>query len=133
MPSAVPIVGVNAVVKFTPLGGATPGEIIIKNSKWSLSRKANIKDAPNTTDGMLRAQGIPDFEGSVEGFIDTTDPIDGDVTVGTIGTLKLYRDATKFYSMTVIIGDMDIETGVDDLETWTFSFMKSSGTITNPV
>lgn len=130
MPAAVPIVGVNSIVKFTPQGGT---EVTLKNSKWSLSKKANIKDAPNTSDGMVRAKGIPDFEGSVEGFTDTSDPIEGDVQEGTIGTLKLYRDSTKFYSMSVIIGDFDIETGVDDLETWTFSFMKSSGTVTNPV
>lgn len=127
---ATPIVGVNAVVKFTPSGGS---ETTIKNSEWSLKIKANIKDAANTSDGMVRCQGIPDFEGSVKGMVDTSDPIEGDIVAGTIGVLKLYRDATKFFSMNVIIEDLDITTGVDKLEEWTFSFKKSTGTITNPV
>lgn len=127
---ATPIVGTDAIAKFTPDGGS---EVTLKNSKWTLNRKPNIKDAPNTSDGMIRTTGIKDFDGSVEGFTDSGDPIEGDIEDGTKGVLKLYRNTTKFFQGNVIIGDFEITTGVDDLETWKFNFMKSSGTITNPV
>jgi hypothetical protein len=135
MPDAVPIVGLNARAEFTPTGGTLT---VLKNSKWTLVKHKNIKEAPNTTDGMLRARGLPDATGTVEGFIDatsaatliTTQLPDGD----DIGVLKLYINATQFYQVTAILGDITVDVGgVNDLEKWSFPWMLQSGTVTDPV
>lgn len=134
MPVATPIVGTLAKVTFT-VGAGTPAEL--KNSKWTMVKHANIKEAPNTTDGMLRARGLLDATGTVEGFIDSTSTATLPTTLineGDVGTLKLYINATQFYSVTAIIGDVTVDMGgVNDLEKWSFPWMLQSGTVTEPV
>lgn len=128
---ATPNVGRNAIVKWTtPVGGT---EITISNSDWNLDIVNRIKEAPNTVDGMVRAAGLEDATGSVKGFVDTSNVIEGDVNDGDIGTLKLYRNSTKFFSLVVIISNLKITTGVDALEEWSFDFALQSGSITKPV
>jgi hypothetical protein len=127
--AATPIVGTNAVVTFVPSGGSL---VTLKNSDWTYKPKNMVKEAPNTTDGMLRAAGLFDAEGTVKGHVDTTQPIESNITVGTIGVLKWYRNATKFFQATVIIEDLSIETGVDQTEDWDFTWKLQSGTVTNP-
>jgi AICAR transformylase/IMP cyclohydrolase PurH len=127
---ASPTTGRNAIVKWTtPVGGT---EITISNSSWDLDIVNRVKEAPNTVDGMVRAAGLEDATGSVKGFVDTTNVIEADVENGDIGTLKLYRNATKFFSMVAIISNLKITTGVDDLEEWSFDFALQSGAITMP-
>jgi hypothetical protein len=129
MSVANPIKGVNSIVKFTPSGGS---EYTLKNSKWSINPKSMIGEAPNTTDGMVRAPGIKDYDGDVEGFFDTTQPIEQNITEGTIGTLKMYRDSTHYWAGTVIIQGFTEDTGVDDFDKWKFSYAKQSGSLTPP-
>lgn len=129
MSVAQPIKGVNSLVKFTPSGGS---EYLLKNSDWDITPKNMIGEAPNTTDGMLRAKGIDDFEGSVKGYFDVTQPIDQNITQGTTGTLKLFRDTTHFWLATVIIESFKESTGVDAFDMWEFSFKKQSGSLTPP-
>ena len=126
---ATPEVGVNAKVTWQILMGSL---VTLKNSDWDLTRTNMIKEAPNTTDGMLRAPGLYDAKGNVKGHVDTTVPIEGIVAEGSIGTLTLYRNNTKFFSVTAIIENLNITTGVDSVEDWTFSWSLQSGLMTNP-
>ena len=130
MPTATPHIGTNSKVTFTPSGGS---EVTLKNSDWKLSLDPSIKMATNTTDGIVRAAGLQDATGSVSGFVDTSQVIEADINQGTTGTLKLYRDSTKFFSLTAIIGKLDIETSTEDFEKWSFEFSKQSGSVTEPV
>lgn len=130
MSVATPIVGVNAKVTFTPAGGS---EVTLKNSKWTLKKDPNIAKTTNTTDGIVRAVGLQDAEGTVNGFLDSSQPIEADISEGTTGVLKLYRNATKFYSLTAIIGTLNISTGTDEPEQWDFNYMLQSGSVTEPV
>lgn len=128
---ASPEVGVDAIVKVTfPVGGT---EITISNSDWELNITNRVKEAPNTSDGMLRAAGLEDATGSVKGYVDTANPIEGDIANGSIGTIKLYRNATKFFSLVGIVSNLKITTGVDAIEEWSFDFALASGSITLPV
>lgn len=129
MANAQPIKGVNSLVKFTPQGSS---EVLIKNSDWEIMPKNLIGEAPNTSDGMLRAKGMDDYEGSVKGYFDITQPIDTNITQGTIGTLKLYRDLTHFWTATVIIASFKESTGVDAFDMWEFSYSKQSGQLIPP-
>lgn len=131
--AATPIVGTNAKVTFQQTYPTSGSEITLKNSGWKLNRDPNVKTSSNTTDGIVRAAGMADADGTVKGFLDSTQPIEADVNQGSIGTLKLYRNSTKFYSLTAIIGPLNIETSTEDLEQWDFSFMLQSGSVTEPV
>ena len=133
---AKPYVGVDAVVELTPiLGGAT---ITLKNSKYKLSPSNKIAEAPNTTDGMVRSPGLSDYSGTIEGHTDVTNantPVEVSCVPGVIYDFKLYRSKTAntYWAGTLIIGeDLDITTGVDQTEDWTFSFAKAYGNLTSP-
>ncbi len=133
MANAKTRVGTDAIVKWKKNGAGTT-EVTLKNSDWSLDDKSGIKETPNTSDGMVRINGLDDFEGSVKGFTDDDQEISGDVRRGDIGTLKLYRsnDLAKFYQGTVIIESVKITTGVNDEEKWEMSFKKQSGVLYVP-
>lgn len=133
MPVATPHVGTAAKVTFTPTSPTPGSEITLKNSTWKLQLEPNIKTSSNTTDGIVRASGLQDADGSVTGFLDTSQPIEADVNQGTIGTLKLYTTSTKFYSLLAIIGPLNIEMSTEDLSKWDFNFMLQSGSVTEPV
>jgi hypothetical protein len=134
MSLAVPIVGINAKVTFTPSGGSV---VTLKNASYKLQPIGNVKEAPNTTDGMVRIGGLTDYKGSVQGKTDvqaTGSAIEAQVFNNVIGELKLYRDATRFWDCTaVIIDNLSIDAKVDEPEEWSFDFMKQSGTLTAPV
>lgn len=127
---ATPQQGTAAIVKWTPSGGS---ESTLKNSDWTYQKTNRVKEAPNTSDGMVRAAGIADVKGSVKGFVDTSVRIESVINEGAIGTLKLYTDSTKFFSFTAIIENLQIETGVENVEQWTFDYSIQSGTVTEPV
>jgi hypothetical protein len=133
MSTAVPIVGTNAKVVFIPVGGSP---ITLKNSHYTLQPTGNIKEGPNTSDGMVRCGGLDDYKGSIKGYTDVsgnTTPIEQQVANKTIGELKLYRDATHFWDCTaVIIDNLQIESDVNEPEEWSFDFLKQSGTFNPP-
>lgn len=129
--AATPEQGTAAIVKWTsPVGGT---EVTLKNSDWTYQKTNRVKEAPNTTDGMVRAAGIADVKGSVKGFVDTTVRIESKIDEGSTGTLKLYTDGTKFFSFLAIIENLQIETGVENMEQWTFDYSLQSGSVTEPV
>jgi hypothetical protein len=136
MPYAKPIVGIDATVELTPTGGGS--SIIIKNSKYKITPKSMIKEAPNTTDGMLRATGLTDYSGSVEGHTDATSSataVDAQVMPGDIFDAKFYRskNSNLYWAGRIIVGeDLSIESGVDQTEDWSFSFAKQSGPLITP-
>ena len=126
---AVPLVGINAMVKVTfPVGGT---EVTLKNAGWKLKPKNAVKEAPNTTDGMLRCAGLNDYEITVKGSVDNQagQVPETNVTVGSIGTIKLYRDTTHYWLGTIIVSDFSEETGAEDLDEWEFTAKKQSGTL----
>ena len=127
---ATPQQGTGAIVKWTPSGGS---ESTLTNSDWTYQKMNRVKEAPNTSDGMVRAAGLADVKGTVKGYVDTTTRIESKIDEGAIGTLKLYTNGTKFFSLTAIIENLQIETGVDNLEQWSFDYSLQSGTVTEPV
>lgn len=126
-----PIIGDSAEVGWIPEGGGA--EVKLRNEKWSMSLNKDLKDAPNTTDGMVR---IPskrdDATGSVEGPWNDETPITSIVREGDIGTLKLYTRTGKFFSMSAVIGTIDVETEYDDPLTWSLNFSLYGGSVTRP-
>lgn len=130
MPVATVHVGTAAKVTFQPTAGSL---VTLKNSEWSLKVDPGIAKSANTTDGIVRVAGLEDYQGSVKGEVDTTARIDAQVTQGTVGTIKLYVDETRFWQGTAILGPLDIEIGAEKLETWSFEYMKQSGALTKPV
>lgn len=135
MANALPIVGVNSVFKLIPIGGGST--ITLKNSNWEINLDPNIKEAPNTTDGMLRTLGLFDYSGNVKGWTDATSVstgADAQAKPGNFYTFQAYRSSVTslFFSGTIVMGTLKIATGVDDLETWSFDFMKQSGVLTYP-
>jgi hypothetical protein len=135
MAIAQPIVGINSRVDVAPIVSGTIGAYVtLKNSKWSLTIKPSIKEAPNTTDGMLRALGLADYSFSVDGSFDVSQPIEGNLAAGAIVAVKLFRDSSHFWAASAaILGSFKEDTGADDLDTWSFEGMKQSGTLTPPV
>lgn len=133
---AVPYVGVDAIVKLTLQPGGA--EFTLKNSDWELTLKNMIKEAPNTTDGMLRAPGLADYSGKVSGHTDVALPanaIEANVVPGSIFGFKLYRSngASTYFAGNLIVGeDLSIKTGVDSTEDWDFSFAKCYGPLIFP-
>jgi hypothetical protein len=139
---AKPIVGVDAIVILTPLPTTavpSPTAFTLKNSKYSLSISNKIAEAPNTTDGMVRAPGLSDYKGSVEGFTDVTSSttvIESSVVMGAMYAFKIYRSlaSASYWSGTLIMGeDLKIDTGCDGgAESYSFSFAKAFGPLTSP-
>jgi hypothetical protein len=136
MPNAVPIKGVNAKVTVAPITGGTVGTAVtLKNSKWDFSKDPNISTAPNTTDGMLRAAGLLDYEITISGSLDNTtgSQIEANIAEGADVQICLYRDTSHFWTLTSsIITKFSESTGAEELDEWSFSAAKNGGTITAP-
>lgn len=133
--SALPIVGTNAVVELTPAGGGSV--ITVKNSDYSINTKGNVAEGPNTTDGMLRAPGLFDWDGDFKGSVDTTSTstaIESQLKSNGIYDAKFYRSkvGSTFHSGRIIIMDLKLATGTGTVENYTVSFAKQSGTLTYP-
>lgn len=130
MALAVPIRGIDTKASFT-IGAGTAIEM--KGSSWSLKRTNKIVEAHNTDDGTLRAPGRRDASGTVEAIVDSANLQTDDIEDGAVGTLKLYIDETRFYSLLAIIENMEIKTDIDKAATISFDYQLASGVITNPV
>ena len=134
--AAKPYVGVDAVFTLTPVGGGST--VTLKNSDWEIHPMNAIAEAPNTTDGMVRAPGLNDWKGKVKGHTDvttTSTSIEAQVMPGQIWQFKAYRSygASTYFSGTLIVGeDLNITTGTGSNEDWDFSFAKAYGALTLP-
>lgn len=129
MSYAIPAQGVFAKIIFTVTGGSA---VTLKNNKWSFKSTGSVKSAPNTTDGMLRAPGLFDCSGAINGSVDTSQPIERDITVGSTGVMQVYRNSTKFFLINIIIENLNITTGVDQVEEWDLDWSLQQGTVTLP-
>lgn len=95
--------------------GSTP---LASITHWNLRTFAqNPAHASSATGGVkTRNPGVKDSAGEVTFLLDFTDPITDQLEEGAMVTLKLYLDATHFYSVPAIIdaiefADIDIDDG----------------------
>jgi len=109
---------------------------IAEITKWSWNPKANVpKYASNKTAGYKAAvAGVKDGSGSMEGKWDPAIPATAVIAPGTSVTLKLYINATQFWSVPSITEgfkhDVDLDTG--EIVGWSCDF-QSNGAWTDPV
>lgn len=118
-------------VRFTPDGGT---ELVFPASDWTLSRNPNTVLMANARDGIKRKTSLRDGTGSVNGFYDSTVEPGNDLSDGDKGVIKLYVDDTRFYQLTVLLSQVDVNTGGQfDAMRVSFNFELESGTITEPI
>jgi hypothetical protein len=142
---ATPIQGVDAQFTLTEViaGVPTGAPIVLWNSDWDITPSNKIAEAPNTTDGMIRAPGLNDYKGTVKGSTNTTvagvvsnaNAIESNAMPGQIFAFTGYRSkgSSTSWSGFIIMGDdLKITTGVGSLENWEFSFAKAYGYLTLP-
>lgn len=103
--------------------------------KWSFNPKSNNPAyASNKTGGYKkRVAGVKDGTGSMEGAWDPATPATAVINPGTSATLKLYINATQFYSVPSIIDSFKLDVDVDSGEIvgWSADF-GSDGAWTDP-
>lgn len=94
------------------------------NAAWGSSDSAGYKK---------RVAGTKDGSGSVEGKLDTADEVYDTLDVGDSVTLKLYINATLFYSVPSLIDSFSIEIDIDDGDVvgWSADF-STNGAWSNP-
>lgn len=85
---------------------------------WSLRTVShNPAHASSATGGVkTRSPGVKDSSGTIRFKLDFSDPITSQFVEGSLVTLKLYLDATRFYTVPAIIdalefADIDIDDG----------------------
>lgn len=104
--------------------------------KWSFNPKSNNPSyASNKTAGYKRrVAGVKDGSGSMEGAWDPATPAVAVIDVGTDVTLKLYINATQFYSVPAVIDSFKVDVDVDggEIISWSSDFA-TNGAWTNPV
>lgn len=102
---------------------------------WKFNPKSNNpKYASNRTSGYKRTvAGVKEGSGSMSGAWDHTNDFLAVVNVGTSATLKLYTDATHFFSVPSVIDDVSVNVDVDNGEivSWDANF-SANGAWTNP-
>lgn len=102
---------------------------------WKFNPKSNNpKYASNRTSGYKRTlAGVKEATGSMSGADDRANDFIAVVDVGTSVTLKLYTDATHFFSVPSVIDDYSMNVDIDNGEIvgWDANF-SSSGAWTNP-
>lgn len=103
---------------------------------WSFNPKSNNpKYSSNKTGGYKRTvAGIKEASGQMTGVFDPADQFITVIDVGTDVTLKLYLNATLFYSVPSVIDDYKINVDLDTGEyvSWEGTF-SANGAWTNPV
>jgi hypothetical protein len=133
---ATPYVGVDAAFVLTPIGGGS--DVTLWNSDWEIDPDGNVAEAPNTTDGMVRAPGLFDYKGSVKGktnVASTSVSIETLAMSNQIWAFKAYRSktATTFFAgIIIILTGPKISTGTGTTEEWELSFAKAYGPLTLP-
>lgn len=112
------------------------GTVLSHGTKWTLREPNDTQEyaSSGTSAHKNRIAGHSDATGSFDLYFDSDADWRGILKRGDIGTLKLYRDGTKFYEAEVIITDTeenaDIEAG--SAIKVTFNFGLATGTVTIP-
>jgi hypothetical protein len=123
--------GSQAKVTFTPAGGAP---ITLANANWKLKLTSKLAEFFNTRDGIRRRRTIEDATGSVEGYFDALQPPQAEMDSEDEGVLKLYVDDTRFYQLTAVTSDVNVDSkGILDPISVTFDFSLAGGTIVKPL
>jgi hypothetical protein len=95
-------------------------------TKWSFNPTSNNSAwASSDTSGYKkRVAGVKDGSGSIEGVFDEEDEIYLTFEPGDSITLKLYIDASKYYSVPSLIDSFSIEVDLNDGEVvgWSADF-----------
>jgi len=108
---------------------------IFEIRNWKFNPKSNNpKYASNKTSGYKRTvAGVKEGSGSMSGAWDHSNDFLAVVDVGTSATLKLYTDATHFFSVPSVIDDVSVNVDVDNGEivSWDANF-SANGAWTNP-
>lgn len=110
---------------------------IAEVTKWSWTTKQNIVSyCSNKTGGYKqRKAGVKEGNGTLEGVWDPANPAYSQVPEGIDAlTLKLYINATQFWSVTAIIEQFQNDVNIDagEMVTWSANFF-SQGQWTAPV
>lgn len=113
------------------------GTTLSHGTKWTLREPNDVQEyaSSGTSGHKNRMAGHHDVTGSFDLYFDSGADWRGILKRGDIGTLQLFRDATKFYEAETIIIDTeenaDIEAGAAIKVT--FNFGLATGTLTIPV
>lgn len=114
------------------LAGATQ---LAEITKWTFNPKSNNPAwaSSDSAGYKKRVAGVKDGGGSIEGKFDSSSKFYTLVAEGDEVTLKLYLDATRYYSVPAIIDDysltVDMDTG--DVVGWSANF-STNGAWTEP-
>ncbi|MCA9100060.1 MAG: hypothetical protein KDA63_02860 [Planctomycetales bacterium] len=104
---------------------------------WTLRTESNKLAYASSSSGGYRKRvaGVRDGSGRIEGKLDATsaNAITEVLDVGDALTLKLYVDATHFYSVPAVIDSLDVEVDINTGEPvgWRGEF-SANGAWTNP-
>lgn len=104
-------------------------------SEWSLDVEADVMEVTKFGDQWrVKIVGLKDWSGSFAGRWDMTDTngqlaFQNAILGGTTKTLRLYVNATQYYSGTAIIEGLSVESAVDSTVDTDWSF-QGSGALT---
>jgi hypothetical protein len=105
-------------------------------TKWTFNAKSNNPAwaSSDSAGYKKRVAGVKDGSGSIEMKYDPSNSFLAQADVGTSATLKLYINATKFFSVPAIFDSYDFEVDLDDGDVVGVSAdFSANGAWTNPV
>lgn len=109
------------------------GSTQLNNTNWSLKRDPKLKDVSNTKNGRVSIKTLGLYSGTIKGNFDPADSYTNTISEGGAVILKLYVDATHFWTVPAVIGAIDDNSnGVEDAFDYSFEFTQSGGAITPP-
>jgi hypothetical protein len=130
-----PTEGEVAVVKLSMTGGTA--DTIVPGTGWKLQLDGKPKDVSNFRDGRKRKGTLPDASLTMTLVWDageqaTKASVTG-IRLGVTGTAKCFTDATKFFSVPVIVAQIEPENeGVEGVVMLPVT-LQLNGAITYPV
>ncbi len=113
--------GKNASIKYTPIGGGSP-QNIVDCSQWTMDRSVNVFPYASCSTGgkTARITGTKDARGTLTGFVDDSEHISDFIQEGDEVVLYLYSNTTDYWLVPAFITSVsegaNIETG--DLLRW---------------
>lgn len=114
-----PTTGKKAKVVWTPSGGGSP--LTLKNQTWTINPEDNLARSYNTSDGIVRAAGVPEVTATITGPIDLSALISTQVHRYDTGQLDLYiTDTVIAYTIPDAILGMPVVNvnGENEIATW---------------